>query len=255
MLPTVDPAKEVNKIEIFLQEVLKKTGFKKVVIGLSGGIDSSTALALAVSALGEKNVHVLLMPYKTHNTQGLQDAMDVIAFLQIPQTQVEIVSIDEAVDAIKRSLGVSEDDTVRLGNIMARVRMITLFDRAKKLPALVLGTENRSEYLLGYFTRFGDEASDIEPIQHLYKTRVYDLAKYLGLPPRIIKQAPTAGLWHGQTDEGELGFSYKEADQVLHLYFDKHISVTDIVKKGHMNAERIVQYALRNIYKHEAPYL
>lgn len=245
----------MNKIEEFLRKTLKKTGFTKVVLGLSGGIDSSVSLSLAVSALGKENVHVLLMPYKTFNSLGLQHAKDVLAFLKIPESQIEIINIDPIIESLEKNLHISKDDTVRLGNIMARVRMVTLFDRAKKLPALVLGTENRSEYLLGYFTRFGDEASDIEPIQHLYKTQVYDLAKYLGLPPQIIKQTPTAGLWHGQTDEGELGFSYKEADQVLHLYFDKHISVTDIAKKGHMNAERIVQYALRNTYKHEAPYL
>ncbi|MBI4097068.1 MAG: NAD+ synthase, partial [Candidatus Levybacteria bacterium] len=250
----INPEYEVNRIGEFLRQTLKKTGLSKVVIGLSGGIDSATSLMLAVGALGKENVHVLLMPYKTHNPQGLQQAKDVVAFLQIPQTQVEAISIDAAVDAIKRSLGISEDDTVRLGNIMARVRMIMLFDRAKKRDTLVLGTENKSEYLLGYFTRGGDELSDIEPVQHLYKTQVYELANYLGLPPQIIEQSPTAGLWHGQTDEGEFGFSYKEADQVLYLYFDRKMSIGDIKKKGFANAENIVKYALSNQYKHKVPY-
>lgn len=255
MLPAIDPKKEVDKIERFLKETLRKTGFTKVVLGLSGGIDSATSLALVATALGKENVHVLLLPYKDTHPQSFKNAHSVLRFLKIPESQIEKIDIGYAVDALAKSLNSNVTDPVRLGNIMARVRMITLFDRAKKLGALVLGTENRSEYLLGYFTRFGDEASDIEPIQHLYKTQVYDLAKYLGLPPQIIEQAPTAGLWHGQTDESEFGFSYKEADQVLHLHFEKKMPIGDIKRKGFANAENIVKYALSNQYKHQVPYV
>ncbi|MBI2190192.1 MAG: NAD(+) synthase, partial [Candidatus Levybacteria bacterium] len=133
-----------------------------------------------------------------------------------------ILSIKSIVDKLAKTLGVQPlKDSIRLGNIMARVRMILLYDLAKKHQALVCGTENRSEYHLGYFTRFGDEASDFEPIRHLYKTQVYQLASYLGVPKTVIDKKPTAGLWAEQTDEGEFGFSYKEADPVLYLYFDK----------------------------------
>ena len=145
-------------------------------------------------------------------------------------------------------------DKVRLGNIMARIRMIIIYDLAKKHNALVAGTENQSEYLLGYFTRFGDQASDFEPIQHLYKTQVYQLAKFLGVPKNIIEKEPTAGLWNGQTDEGEFGFTYQEADQVLYLYYDKKLKLEKIKKKGFRNAEKIIKFSLKNSYKHHAPY-
>ncbi len=255
MLPAINPEYEVNRIGEFLRQTLKKTGLTKVVIGLSGGIDSSTALALAVSALGKENVHVLLLPYKDTHPQSLQNAHNVLKFFQIPKSQVEKIDIGYAVDALAKSLNSNETDPVRLGNIMARVRMIILFDRAKKLNALVLGTENRSEYLLGYFTRGGDELSDIEPIQHLYKTQVYELARDLDLPAQVIEQKPTAGLWQGQTDEGEFGFSYKEADQVLYAYFDRKMSIDDIKQQGFANAEKIISYAEKNKYKHTVPYV
>ena len=132
--------------------------------------------------------------------------------------------------------------------------MIVLFDLAKKVNGLVCGTENKSENLLGYFTRFGDQASDIEPIAHLYKTQVYELAKYLKVPEAIIKQSPTAGLWQGQTDEGEFGFTYEEADQVLHLYFDQHQSVEKIEQRGLKNAKAIIERVKQNGFKHQVPY-
>lgn len=137
---------------------------------------------------------------------------------------------------------------------MARARMVILYDLAKKHQALVCGTENKSEFRLGYFTRFGDEASDFEPIQHLYKTQVYQLAKYLNIPKNIILQVPTAGLWEGQTDEGEFGFSYKEADIVLYLYFDKGKAISQIITKGFPNAQKIIDRAKANSFKHHLPY-
>ena len=137
---------------------------------------------------------------------------------------------------------------------MARVRMIILFDLAKQIGGLVCGTENKSEKLLGYFTRFGDAASDLEPISHLYKTQVYQLAKYLKIPGQIINQSPTAGLWDGQTDEGEFGFTYREADQVLHLYFDQKKSLNEIKKLGFKNTDKIIKRLLNYQFKLKTPY-
>ena len=137
---------------------------------------------------------------------------------------------------------------------MARVRMIILFDLAKKYGSLVCGTENKSEKLLGYFTRFGDSASDIEPLSHLYKTQVYQLAKYLKVPEKIINQVPTAGLWTGQTDEDEFGFTYQEADQVLHQYFDKKKSAGQIKKLGFKNTDKIIKRIVDNQFKFQTPY-
>jgi len=129
-----------------------------------------------------------------------------------------------------------------------------LFDLAKKKQALVCGTENKTEHLLGYFTRFGDEASDFEPIRHLYKTEVLKLALYLGVPEKIINQPPSAGLWPGQTDEGDFGFSYKEADQVLELYLEKKLKLEEIEKKGFKKAGKIIARLKQNLFKHQTPY-
>ncbi len=147
-----------------------------------------------------------------------------------------------------------DKEKVRVGNIMARIRMILLYDLAKKHNALVCGTENKSEFLLGYFTRFGDEASDFEPIQHLYKTQVFQLASFLNVPKNIIQQVPTAGLWRNQTDEKEFGFTYKEADQVLFYYYDQKLKLEEIKGMGFKNAATIINFALKNSYKHRTPY-
>src|SRR6185437_16551779 len=135
----------------------------------------------------------------------------------------------------------TDENKIRIGNIAARMRMIILFDLAKKHKALVCGTENKSENLLGYFTRFGDQASDIEPIEHLYKTQIIQLAKHLGLPEDVITQAPSAGLWKGQTDEGQFGFTYEEADIVLYLFLEKNVSIGEIEKRGYLHAKKIIE--------------
>src|SRR6185437_1909750 len=148
----------------------------------------------------------------------------------------------------------TDENKIRIGNIAARMRMIILFDLAKKHKALVCGTGNKSENLLGYFTRFGDQASDIEPIEHLYKTQVYQLALYLKLPEEIIQQEPSAGLWKGQIDEGQFGFTYEEADQVLYLYFEKNLPIEKIEELGLSNAQKILDWHVQNRFKHETPY-
>lgn len=197
---------EAERIITFIKKTFQREEFRKAVIAVSGGLDSSVALVLIVKALGAENVYVLQLPYKN---QSIENSDLIIDLAKIPLENRVKINIGKIVD------GFGVKDKVRLGNIMARVRMIYCFDLAKKINALVVGTENKSEKLLGYYTRFGDEAADIEPIIHLYKTQVRQLADKLGLPKEIIEAAPTAGLWPGQTDEGDLGFTYKEADQVL----------------------------------------
>jgi len=201
-----------EKIIRFIKEVFKQQGFTKAIVAVSGGVDSATSLMLTVKALGAANVYAIQLPYKKHQSLELPNL--IIETAKIPQNQRIIISIGRAVDKLAVKLN-AKKDKIRLGNIMVRVRMICIFDQAKKLKALVVGTANKSEKILGYFTRFGDEASDLEPISHLYKTEVMALAKQLGVPEAVIRAVPTAGLWPGQTDEAELGMTYELIDQML----------------------------------------
>jgi len=245
---------ESDRIISFLKDTIKRVGFSQAVVAVSGGVDSAVSLTLAVHALGEDNVYPILLPYGILNTQGVLDTMELIPQLHIPLTHVVRIDIKKAVDDISgNEMGM---DNIRKGNIMARVRMTYLFDQAKKRQALVVGTENKSEHLLGYFTRYGDSASDIEPIGHLYKTQVIELASYLKVPQKIIDKPPTAGLWPEQTDEGELGFSYKDADQILSLLFDEKKTIDEVVSLGFAKelVERIQTRVSQNSFKHTTPY-
>jgi NAD+ synthase len=251
----VDPKTISEQLTDFLKTSFQKAGFSNAVLALSGGLDSTTSCMLAVRALGADHVYPLLLPYGSLSTQETLDAMNVIEMLKISPTHVARVDIKTVLDPlISKEFGM---DNIRKGNLMARARMMILFDHAKKRNALVVGTENKSEYLLGYFTRFGDEASDIEPLRNLYKTQVYDLAKYLGVPEAIIAKKPTAGLWEGQTDEGELGFTYKDADEILVLSFDEKKSADEIVAAGFNKdiVDRVLARVRANDFKHLLPVL
>src|SRR3989338_8085174 len=226
----IDPAKTARQITLFLQEIREKTGFRHMVIGVSGGVDSAASLFLAVKAHGADFIHPVLLPFGDLNSEGFKNAESVVQKAGIKEENVTKIDIINAVESITNSDGGM--DKLRKGNITARIRMVYLYDLSKKYRALVLGTENRTEYLLGYFTRFGDEASDIEPLQHLYKTEVGQLVEYLDIPRTIIEQKPTAGLWEGQTDEGEFGFTYKEADCILNFYVDLKKTKKEILKFG-----------------------
>lgn len=245
---SLDCKKTTEEIVGFIRLSFKKSGFSKAVIGLSGGIDSSVSYVLSVTALGKENIFPYLLPYERLNTEGIEDA-------KLLANHFTVIDIKPFVDPIFQ-LDTSISD-IRKGNIMARMRMILLFDASKYRKALVVGTENKTEHLLGYYTRFGDEASDVEPIRSLYKTQVRELGKYLKIPEKIITKSPTAGLWEGQTDEGEFGFSYKEADQILFLRFDKNVSEEEIVKRGFKKevVEKVLERVKKNRFKEELPYV
>lgn len=237
----------------FLNHEFAAAGFERAVVAMSGGVDSSCSAALAVRALGKENVYPLLLPYGNLNPQAVVDGRLITKTLGIPPANVTEINIQPFVDPIIATDPVM--DRIRRGNIMARARMILLYDHAKKHNALVVGTENKTEYLLGYFTRFGDEASDIEPLRNLYKTEVYELARALNLPEEIFKKEPTAGLWEGQTDEGEFGFTYKEADEILAMIVDKKQSIDEVARKGYDRAtvEKVVKRMKENNFKHHLP--
>lgn len=250
---SINPQETTQELVRFIKRSFDQARFVKAVIAVSGGIDSATSCALTVQALGKENVFSVLLPYKKLNERGVIDATQVVQFLQIPKQNISQIDIGPLVDpAIALDPGM---EMVRQGNIMARVRMIVVYDLAKKQKALVVGTENKSEHLLGYFTRFGDEASDVEPLRNLYKTQVYELARYLGLPEVILTKKPTAGLWEGQTDEGDFGFSYKDADEILSLFYDEKKSVDEIVAMGWQRdlVDKVRYRVQANGFKHHLP--
>jgi NAD+ synthase len=251
LLPDIDVKKETERVVGFLRKTLKEQGKKKVILGMSGGIDSTTSFYLLKNAIAPENILVVHLYYFDSK---LKDFRSFLEQANMPNKNIHELSIKNTVLELKKNLEISDENKIRLGNIMARTRMIMLYDLAKKNNALVLGSEDKSEFYLGYFTRFGDEASDIEPIRHLYKTQVHELAKYLGVPREIINQKSSPELWLGHTAEKELGFSYEEADIVLYLYCDKKISIENIKRMGFPNAEKIINRVNENSFKHNLPY-
>jgi len=214
-------------LEKFLLDESRNAGFTRGVVGLSGGVDSAVTAFLAAAALGRENVRAVMMPYRTSSRESLSDAQSVVDALKIPS---ETVDITPMVDPCLQAMGA--DDRVRAGNIMARERMIVLYDVSARDGALVLGTSNKTEFLLGYGTLFGDMASAINPLGDLYKTQVWELAAALGVPRQIVEKKPTADLWSGQTDEGELGFSYRDADRLLFAMIDERRSESELAAMG-----------------------
>ncbi len=228
-LESIDSEVLIRVLERFLLEEIRKAGFDRGVIGLSGGIDSSLAAALAARALGAGNVHGVLMPYGSGEEarRAVADAELVAQHLGIRTESVDIAPLVDAHFA-----GEKDATALRRGNFMARMRMAVLFDRSMRDRALVIGTSNKSELLLGYGTLFGDLASALNPLGDLYKTQVRLLSRHLGLPGPILQKAPSADLWPGQTDEGELGFTYEEVDLVLFLLVDRRLTTEEIAEHG-----------------------
>ena len=213
--PTIDPEEVLPKIVDFVREKTATAGRHRMILGLSGGLDSSVSAYLGVRALGRENVKAFILPYATSSKRSMDDAMLVAGELGIEYTTLDITPI---VDAYFNAL--PEADHKRRGNFMARTRMAVLYDQSEAEGALVLGTGNRTEALLGYTTLWGDMACAFTPIGGLYKTQVRELATYLGVPRGIIDKPPSADLWEGQTDEGEMGLTYDEVDRLLFHMID-----------------------------------
>ena len=199
----------------FISNEVRKVGIERVVVGLSGGVDSAVSAMLAAEALGGDNVLAIKMPYRTSSAESLLHADGVIARARIQALQVEITpQVDAYFDRFP------DADNMRRGNKMARERMTILYDHSARWKALVLGTSNKTELLLGYGTLYGDMASAVNPLGDLYKTQIWALAEAIGVPEAIIRKQPSADLWTGQTDEAELGFGYRDVDQLLYLIVD-----------------------------------
>ena len=216
---------EIKKITEFIKLQLIKAGFTKLIIGLSGGIDSSVTAALCVKAVGKENVFGVMIPYRKSHPNSLKHAKQVAEQLGI---KYEIVDISSMVDAYFDKY-VADADILRKGNRIARERMCVLYDLSAKYKALVAGTGNKSELMVGYCTQYGDNACAFEPIGHLYKTEVLKLARILNLPDVVINKKPTADLWSAQTDEDEMGITYKELDEILYQMLDQKIEYEDLI--------------------------
>ncbi|EAT58892.1 NAD+ synthase [Chlorobium ferrooxidans] len=237
-------------LKAFLSNEIRKFGFRSVVLGLSGGIDSAVVCELAVRALGRENVLALMMPYRSSSPESLEHAELMIRRLGI---RSEEVSITPVVDALFSS--VPETELLRRGNIMARTRMVFLYDVSARDGRLVAGTSNKTELLLGYGTMFGDMASAINPLGDLYKTQVRGLARHLGIPEPLIEKAPSADLWEGQSDEDDLGFSYEAVDLLLYRMLEKRMDKAAILREGVDEPfyDRVRKMVVRNQYKRMMP--
>lgn len=211
----------------FIRNEVQKTGLTRVIVGLSGGVDSALSAVLAAEALGANNVLAVLMPYKSSHSDSRSHAEMVVQ-----QTGIEsiFVEITPQIDAYFERF--PDADARRRGNKMARERMTILYDHSARWNGLVLGTSNKTELLLGYGTLHGDMASAINPLGDLYKTQVWALSEALGIPDVIVRKEPSADLWAGQTDEGELGFSYRQVDQLLYLMVDQRYTKPELIAAG-----------------------
>jgi NAD+ synthase len=236
-----------NHLVRFIKDYVKLAGVNKAVLGLSGGIDSSLVAALACEAIGTENVLGIMMPVDANkDAKNIADAKLVAEFLDMPH---EIFELKEAVAAYD-SLNLEK---VARGNLTARLRMVTWYARANQENRLVLGTGNKTELMIGYFTKYGDGGTDILPIGELYKVNVRDLSRHMGIPEPIITKAPSAGLWEGQTDEKEIGVTYPELDSILFLHLEKGMDQKAIVEWGidEVKVERVLKMMTRTQHKRD----
>ncbi len=240
-----------NLLVGFLKNETNRIGINKAVIGLSGGIDSAVSAYLSARAFGPENVLCVMMPYKTSSKNSLTDAKKIIKDLGV---RSKTVNISKAVDAYLNTLE-GDVSNLRKGNVMARMRMIVLYDESAKENALVIGTGNKTEILLGYTTLFGDSACAINPIGDLYKTQIFELAKHLNVPKEVIDKKPSADLWEGQTDEEEMGITYSMVDKFLYEKVDERRTDEELIKLGFEKSfvEKINKMISRNQFKRLPP--
>lgn len=234
----------------FLRDESKNAGFHRGVIGVSGGVDSAVSTFLTAESLGKENTVGVIMPYRTSSPKSVEDAKTAINRLGI---RSEVVDISPMVDGYCDTWNVTEK--VRRGNVMARMRMIVLYDISAREHALVIGTSNKTEIMLGYGTLFGDTASAINPIGDLYKTQVWQLARSLGVPQQIIEKIPTADLWEGQSDEEELGSTYARLDALLYHLVDERRNDEELQKLGFEAGfvDRVKTLIQKNQFKRRPP--
>lgn len=247
---TINTALTRSILTGFIHNEITRVGYSRAVVALSGGIDSALSCWLASEALGAQNVLAVRMPYKTSSPDSLEHAQKVIDLLGVQSITIPITEIVDPY--FERFPNLSR---VRRGNIMARARMIVVYDQSEAFQGLVIGTGNKTEILLGYTTLYGDSACAINPLGDLYKTQVRQLSRDLGIPQEIIQKPPSADLWEDQTDEGELGFTYEEVDKLLYLLVDQRYSLEDCVEAGFSESfvRTVIERMRRNHFKRVLP--
>lgn len=242
----IDCEKTVGILTDYIKVKLSKTGLKRLVLGISGGVDSALAAYLSAKSVGAENVVGVIMPYKSSNPENEKDAEELITNLNLKRYRIKITpQVDQYYNQFP------DADQTRKGNKMARERMSVLYDISALERAVVVGTSNKSEIFLGYGTLFGDLACAFNPLNDLYKTQVWDLAKYLGISQKIIEKTPSADLFAGQTDESDFGFSYRELDMLLRLLVDEGFSPAQCEDKGFDSAiiRKVVEMMRTNEFK------
>lgn len=251
-IPKIDVEKTKNDIVEFVQNKVSEANADGLVVGLSGGIDSTVAAFLACEAVGKENVFGVVLPSTTTPTEDKLHGTAIAQLLGINYKEMAIDSI------LNEFLSVTqlEDDIKAIGNLKARIRMSIIYFYANSKNYLVSGTGNKSEISIGYFTKHGDGACDIEPIGDLYKTDVFELAKYLGVPQEIIDKPPRAGLWNNQTDENEIGMTYELLDKILYQFNEKEIDAKSIADELDIEVDEvndIIGRVERNNHKTKVP--
>jgi len=246
----IDPELARTLLKHFLRDEIRKVGFEKAVVGVSGGLDSAVACSLAAQAIGAQNVLALRLPYRASSPDSLEHAQMVIDALGVHSDTIDITPMVEPL--FER---LPDMDAKRKGNVMARQRMIVCYDRSAAVKGLVVGTSNKTELLLGYGTLFGDMAAAVNPLGDLYKTQVRQLAAHLDVPRPIVDKPPSADLWAGQTDEGEMGLTYAEVDRLLVLLVDERYTPAEAIEAGFeaRYVERVWRMVRANHFKRRGP--
>jgi len=246
----INPEFITRIITAFIREELKKLGFDQAILGLSGGLDSSVVAFLATRALGPQGVISLILPYGNTFAQDTADAQRVASLVGCRSRLIDIKPMIDAYFSLHPT-----DNLIQKGNKMARERMAILYDYSMREKALILGTSNKSELLIGYGTIHGDMACALNPLGDLYKTQVRELGAWLGVPKKILQKKPTAGLWPGQTDEAEIGLSYEELDRILYELVDLRKSRQDLIANGfdQDKVNRVWELMKRNEFKRRMP--
>jgi NAD+ synthase len=247
-LPQIDAPQVVEVVAGFIKRQMEQTGFERLVVGLSGGVDSATVTYLAVRAVGADNVLAVRMPFRTSDPSAETDALRVVDALGCDSQRVDITPMAEPM-LILVGHGEETDVRIRRGNVLARLRMMVLYDRSAAFDALVCGTSNKTEILLGYTTQHGDMAAALQPIGDLYKSQLRAVATELGVPPQIIAKPSSADLWPGQTDEEELGASYDDLDRILYALVDRRWTVERCVGAGLDGT--LVRWTARRVARYE----